>query len=103
VGRPGRTDLAIALGFLALAILFYLPVTLGGRTLLPADIALRWEPWASALQRAGEVPDNSLLGDLYVQNLPWKTLIVESLREREIPLWNPYILAGVPFLAAGQH
>ncbi len=103
MGRPGRTDLAIALGFLALAILFYLPVTLGGRTLLPADIALRWEPWASALQRAGEVPDNSLLGDLYVQNLPWKTLIVESLREREIPLWNPYILAGVPFLAAGQH
>ncbi len=97
------TDVAIALGFLALAILFYLPVTLGGRTLLPADIALHWEPWATALQRPSEVPGNSLLGDLYVQNLPWKTLIVESLRAREIPLWNPYILSGVPFLAAGQH
>ena len=99
--RPG-IDLWIALGFLILAILFYLPVTLGGRTLLPADIITRWEPWASA-GITGGIPQNSLLGDLVVQNLPWKTFIVASIRAGEIPLWNPYILSGVPFLAAGQH
>jgi O-antigen/teichoic acid export membrane protein len=33
----------------------------------------------------------------------WKTFIVRSLQNRELPLWNPHLFAGVPFLAAGQH
>ncbi len=102
--KPFAIELAIALGLLALAVLFLLPVTLGGKTMLPADAAFQWQPWASYAGDLGVgAPHNGLLGDLYIQNLVWKSLIVESLRQGELPLWNPYILAGVPFLAAGQH
>ncbi len=97
-------ELAIALGLLGLAVLFFWPVTLGGQTMLPADSAFQWPPWLAYAEELGvETPHNGLLGDLYVQNLVWKELIVSSLRQGELPLWNPSILSGVPFLAAGQH
>lgn len=102
--KPLITELAIALGLFVLAVLFFLPVTLGGRTMLPADNAFQWAPWSAYAEELGVgPPHNALLGDLYVQNLVWKDFIVQSLRQGELPLWNPYILSGVPFLAAGQH
>jgi len=97
-------DLAIILALLILAILFFWPVTIGGKTMLPADNVFVWEPWASYAAQAGvSAPHNDLLSDLYLENYAWKRFIVNSLRDRQLPLWNPYILAGQPFLAAGQH
>ena len=94
----------------ALLLLFLLPlslfweVTIGGKTLLPADNFFAWPPWRAFAQEAGvNVPHNELLSDLILENYPWKRFIVECIRSRRLPLWNPYILAGVPFLAAGQH
>ena len=102
--RGLRKDLAIILILFVLPILFFWSVTLGGKTLLPADNAFAWEPWKSYAGQAGVgVPHNSLLSDLYLENYAWKRFIVRSLAARQLPLWNPYILAGVPFLAAGQH
>jgi len=99
-----RQDLAIIGGLFVLSILFFWRVTLGGQTLLPADNAFAWQPWKSFSKEVGvSVPHNGLLSDLYLENYAWKRFIVNSLRARQIPLWNPYILAGVPFLAAGQH
>ena len=94
---------ALAL-LLVLAVAFFGRVTLGGKTLLPADNVFAWEPWLSYAAEAGiSAPYNGLLSDLYIENYAWKQLIVEAVRARELPLWNPYILSGVPFLAAGQH
>ena len=93
-------DLAFACGLLVLLILFYWPVTLGGKTMVPADILLTRQPW---LAQGPVVPHNGLVADLLVENYVWKQFIVESLRARQVPLWNPYVLSGVPFLAAGQH
>ncbi|MHB0858015.1 MAG: oligosaccharide flippase family protein [Anaerolineae bacterium] len=99
-----RQDLAVILILLVLPILFFWPVTLGGNSLLPIDNAFAWEPWHSAAEQLGVgVPHNALLSDLYIQNYAWKRLIVSSIEARQIPLWNPYLFAGVPFLAAGQH
>ncbi|MEA3407130.1 MAG: oligosaccharide flippase family protein [Chloroflexota bacterium] len=99
-----RKDLGILLVLLALAILFFWPVTLGGKTILPADNAFAWEPWKSYAEEAGvATPHNGLLSDLYLENYAWKRFIRQSLRAGELPLWNPYVFAGVPFLAAGQH
>jgi O-antigen/teichoic acid export membrane protein len=105
VRQPGRrTDLAILLALLFLALLFFWPVTLGRKTMLPADNVFVWEPWQSQAATLGlGTPHNGLVSDLYLQNYAWKRLIVQALRDRQIPLWNPYILAGAPFLAAGQH
>ncbi|MFP3897384.1 MAG: oligosaccharide flippase family protein [Anaerolineales bacterium] len=104
MSRDRRKDLGILLVLLVLAILFFWPVTLGGKTMLPADNVFAWEPWKSHAQEAGiTTPHNRLLSDLYLQNYAWKRFIRQSLRAGELPLWNPHIFAGVPFLAAGQH
>ena len=107
VGRPmglNRRDIwAVAL-IGALALWMFWPVTLGGKTLLPADNLFTFEPWRTfAQQWNAAVPHNELLSDLILENYAWKTFIRESIRARALPLWNPYVFAGIPFLAAGQH
>jgi O-antigen/teichoic acid export membrane protein len=97
-------NLSVVLGLLALLIVFFSPVLLGGRTLLPLDNLFAFQPWQSFAARFGiDVPHNELLNDLILENYVWKRFIVQSLKSRELPLWNPYILGGQPFLAAGQH
>lgn len=97
-------DLLILAGLFAIPLLFFLPQTLGGRTLLPADNLFQWEPFRSIAADYGEdaVPHNALLSDLLLENAAWKTFIREQAAEGELPLWQPNILAGTPFLAAGQ-
>jgi len=97
-------ELLIALGLLVLPLLFFWPVIFGGKTLIPFDNLYAFEPWRSyATQRGVGVPHNLLLSDLLLENYAWKEFILEALRSRQVPFWNPYIFAGVPFLAAGQH
>ena len=62
-------DLVIILSLLFLSMLFWWPVTLGGKTLLPADKVFLWDPWSSYAGEAGiSVPHNGLLDDLYLEN-----------------------------------
>ncbi|MBM4430207.1 MAG: YfhO family protein, partial [Chloroflexi bacterium] len=97
-------NLLVGLGLLAPLLVFFWPVVFGGKTLLPLDNLFAWQPWQGFRAQFGvEVPHNELLSDLILQNYVWKHFVVEALRSKEIPLWNPYILAGQPFLAAGQH
>jgi O-antigen/teichoic acid export membrane protein len=99
-------DLWVALGLLLLPLLLFAPVTAGNLTLLPADNLVATEPWRSAAAQFGAatapVPHNKLLDDLVLENYPWRKFLLESLHARQLPLWNPYQFAGLPFLAAGQ-
>jgi O-antigen/teichoic acid export membrane protein len=102
--RDAFINLAIVLGLLILLVVFFWPVILGGKTLLPLDNLFAFPPWQSfAAQFKVDIPHNELLSDLILENYVWKRLIVQALKSRQIPLWNPYILSGQPFLAAGQH
>ncbi len=99
-----RRDLLIFAFFVALAALFFAPVLVGGATLVPFDNLFRFPPWSAFAAPLGiTTPYNELASDLLLENYAWKRFIVESLRAKEIPLWNPYLFGGVPFLAAGQH
>lgn len=102
--RALRPDVLIALAYLILPLLLYGSVTVGPRTMLPADNRFQWPPWqASAAEFGVSVPHNALIGDLIIQNYAWKQFVLDSLGGGEIPLWNPYLFAGAPFLANGQH
>ncbi len=102
--RIARQDVLIALIFFILPLLLFGPVTLGSRTLLPTDNLFVGEPWASfADEFAVSRPHNALLSDLILENYVWKRFIVQSIQTRSIPLWDPYLFAGHPFLANGQH
>jgi len=98
-------DLALLLGLLLLPLLFFAPVTLGSRTLIPADNLYQNQPWASVRAAVGvpDVPHNALLSDLVLQNYQWKMFLRARLSEGTLPLWQPEQFGGAPFLAAGQH
>jgi hypothetical protein len=102
--RNYKVDFWILAGFFFLPLLLYGDVTLGGKTMLPVDNLYQWAPWSSAAEQFNaEIPQNALLSDLIIENYVWKRFINNSLQKGEIPLWNPYLFAGSPFLAAGQH
>lgn len=98
-----RSDLLALLAILLLALLWFAPVLAPGlthATLLPFDNLYTFEPWRSL--QPGLIPHNELLSDLVLENAVWKAHIRETLAAGELPLWNPKILTGIPFLAAGQ-
>jgi O-antigen/teichoic acid export membrane protein len=98
-------DLLIVAGLFLLPLFFFAPVTLGGKTQIPADNLYQYEPWLSARADVGvpEIPHNALLSDLVLENYQWKAFIRRSLSDGVIPLWQTEQFAGTPFLAAGQH
>jgi len=99
-----RYDALILLIFALLAIGFFWQVTVGGMTMLPADNLYAFAPWKSLADEMGVAqPHNGLLSDLILENYGWKQFIIESIENRQLPLWNPRIMTGVPFFSAGQH
>lgn len=104
--RAHRWDLLIILSFLILPLLLFGSVSLGNKTMLPADALYQWPPWsatAAELPHVVSPPQNALITDLLIQNYAWKKFALESIAAGEIPLWNPNLFAGAPFLANGQH
>jgi len=74
--------------------------------LLPVDNLLLREPWsalAGAIAPGFTTPHNDLILDMIIQNYGWKRFLAEQIRQGQIPLWNPYLLGGAPFLASGQY
>ncbi len=94
--------LAIAL-LLIVPLALFLPQTIGGKTLIPVDNLFQWQPYR-ALADEYEVgqPHNALISDLILENTAWKQFAREQIVAGDIPLWQPNILSGTPFLAAGQ-
>jgi O-antigen/teichoic acid export membrane protein len=103
--RRRLLDLTSLLILLLVPLALFAPVTVGSKTLVPADNLYQWEPFRTYADQVGVPlpPHNELLSDLILENYAWKRFILQSIQERDIPLWNPSIFAGVPFLAAGQH
>ncbi|MGC9394475.1 MAG: oligosaccharide flippase family protein [Anaerolineae bacterium] len=101
---PVWSNLAIIGILLILPLLLFAPVVLGDKTLLPVDALYTIEPYRAAAESLGVTGvQNGLLTDLILQNYPWKRFLTTALARRELPLWDPYIFAGHPFLANGQH
>jgi len=82
-------------GIIAACIYIY-PVFLG-LILLPLDLLVsNSAPWLLANQI---LIKNSYMLDSIIQMYPWHRLTFESLTKGIIPLWNPYQIAGMPFMA----
>jgi len=92
-------DLAVVALYAVAAMVFYWPALFGGQTLLPLDNLWTMAPWYGP---ANAVPHNLLVSDMLLQNYPWKIILDQALHHHELPLWNPYEMAGLPYLATGQ-
>ncbi len=98
VGKRGRGAAPLLLYAVAAAV-FYWPALFGGQVLVPLDNLWTMPPWTGP---PGAVPHNLLISDMILQNYPWKVVLQQALARRELPLWNPYEMAGLPYLGTGQ-
>lgn len=88
---------------LAAALLLW-PVLFAGQVLLPADYLKAFAPWSRLHPTPPEqLPQwNVLLWDGLAQFYPWRLELSRAFAEGRVPLWNPYLLSGTPFLANSQ-
>lgn len=101
--RQALPDILIALFLLIVPLAFFLQQTIGGRTLVPTENLFQFEPYRSlATEYGAQQPHNMLYSDLVLENVEWRLFVSRQVAERKIPLWQPNILAGSPFIAAGQ-
>ncbi|MBI3549098.1 MAG: hypothetical protein HY078_08675 [Elusimicrobia bacterium] len=56
--------------------------------------------FSSLIFMPGSIPGN--FGDVYSYHYPIRHLVVATLQEGRLPLWNPYIFAGIPLAANSQ-
>jgi hypothetical protein len=88
----------------ALAALFLFPYLFLGRCLLPLDLIPIFQPWAQHTRELwSHVPPvhNPLL-DALQQYYPRRVYMTGALHGGWLPLWNPYVYGGSPFLATQQ-
>ena len=85
-------------GLIVLACLLMLghPLLFPDLVLLPADLVKHALPFADDPNL--EVR-NRLIADVMEQFYPYYSFLREELRKGRLPLWNPYVLNGTPFLA----
>jgi hypothetical protein len=94
---PGPVWAGLVLACLEL-VAFWRPLT-GGGVLSTATATFGFVPFrASAPADLGSFY-NPLLGDNAREYVPWLMFARDSLRSGVLPQWNPYALAGTPFLA----
>jgi hypothetical protein len=95
--RP--TLLAAALAAV-LTLGFFNPIFRADATF--ADVAAHQTaifPWAAQPTGFTDIYPQSDQADTYY---PWQVFLNRSLRDGELPLWNPYSFGGAPFLTNGQ-
>lgn len=74
-----------------------------GGVYAPIDILYDFEPLSPRRASLGVGPTRTpILGDVVTLNIPWREAVRASLRRGELPLWNPYALAGDPLFAMQQ-
>lgn len=87
---------------LILTIFFYKPI-FKRLSLVPAETIYHVDNiYTGLLAQAKDLPTNGILFDLAFQMYPWKFYSGQSIARYTIPLWNPYSLAGMPFIATDQ-
>lgn len=60
-----------------------------------------FSPWSDYPGFASPVKNNAM-PDVISQIYPWKTLTIDTFKDFQIPLWNPYSFSGTPNLANYQ-
>jgi len=87
------------LGALVLAaVLLYSPI-FAGRVPFPAGVIVNFPPWDARVRACCHSLTYAGESDLASQVYPWHWALGQALRKGVIPLWNPQMLMGTPFLA----
>jgi len=89
--------------FLGVLFLFFYKSIVHGLSLVPASVLYNMDNIYRGFNDKSEIfSKNDLLTDLVYQMYPWYQHAIDSISNFVIPLWNPYSLTGLPFLANSQ-
>jgi hypothetical protein len=94
--------LITAIILISLLIIYFWKVVFLGRVLSSADNLFSYPPYNSVAPTGWTHAPNPLLGDPTSQFYPFLYYARENIRHGHLPLWNPYIMMGAPFLADAQ-
>ncbi|NCN58339.1 hypothetical protein COW99_02535 [Candidatus Roizmanbacteria bacterium CG22_combo_CG10-13_8_21_14_all_38_20] len=102
-----RKEIILALFlFGGLAAIFFYKLIALGLVPFPGDLLIaEYNPWRrySFLGYVpGSFPTKFQYFDTLKQLYPWKTFVVDQLKQGAIPLWNPHNFSGQPLLANFQ-
>lgn len=88
--------------FSVLCLFYYWNIFIKGLVPFPGDLLVgAYFPWMDYKwgYEVGVPVKNALISDIFSQFFIWKSLIAESFRAGQWPLWNPYSYSGYPLLA----
>lgn len=92
--------------FILVCLLYFYPTIVKGLLPIPSDTIIGlYHPFRDfyAKEYPRGIPfKNFLITDPVRQIIPWKELTMERLERLQLPLWNPYEMAGKPLLANFQ-
>src|SRR5215831_12300246 len=91
--------LSISIGLVLTAIVYAPMFT--GKIPFPADFIFDFPSFAPLAPTEGLLPQTNI-GDLVTSFYPYRTLAARAVHDWTIPLWNPYMLSGTPFVAMAQ-
>jgi hypothetical protein len=97
--KLGFWQIVVAL-FALLTTLIYLPA-LTGRIPFPRDAVLQFAAWGGMAHNE-TWKQYADIGDLVTAFYPARAFAARTIHEGSLPLWNPYLLGGTPFLANPQ-
>ncbi len=86
-------------------IVLFFPFFSKGLIPMPADIITGvYYPWLDYKWgfSTGVPVKNPLLSDIPSLLYPWRSFVIDQLKNGQWPLWNPYYFAGMPLLANFQ-
>lgn len=99
--RPPWADFLCVAFIVALAAAYVWPALFSGRAFGPYDLLRYQYPWGLSLHTDAR-PANPEAQDFVHSFNPWRTQYSRSLRDGQVPLWNPHQFCGVPLAANDQ-
>ncbi|MEX2007779.1 MAG: YfhO family protein, partial [Candidatus Levyibacteriota bacterium] len=90
---------------LTAVLIFFFPI-FKGQIPFPGDLLVNfYEPYKAYPvlgYQPGAVPSKDQGADVVRHMFPWKSFTIESLKQGEIPFWNPHNFSGNPLMANFQ-
>lgn len=91
--------------FLIITIIFFWKFFFQGLIPIPGDLIIgSYYPWLNSdWGYATGVPvKNPLMSDIVSQLYPWRHLVIDYLKQGQLPLWDPTYFLGVSLIGNGQ-
>lgn len=92
--------------FVSVTLFFFYKTFLYGFVPIPGDLLVAeytpWKTYSYLGYTPSSYPNKAQYFDTLRQLYPWKTFSIASLKQGEIPFWNPYNFSGSPLLANFQ-